>query len=275
MLTLARALGRSPKILLADELSLGLAPLVVDRLLSAVRDAADSARVSRASSSNSTFGRPWRSPIGSTSFNGGRSSSTAHQMRSLGTSGRSNGRTSPVWSRRFPAVEGYEEGYEMVRSAEDPASAKYTWELSMKQTGRRNGTSLVPFCIPTAMACLVLLGLAGCATVTNSGQSRPSASALTRSHPSGPAAELTALTGGTGPFMGEATPPDLQRIGYVQHEFTAAGTAASYKLEGTQTGTAGGRSLPTPGRPIAPVYWCGSRRRLRRSAARSSSNGSM
>ncbi len=42
MLTLARALGRSPKILLADELSLGLAPLVVERLLSAVRDAADS-----------------------------------------------------------------------------------------------------------------------------------------------------------------------------------------------------------------------------------------
>jgi branched-chain amino acid transport system ATP-binding protein len=42
MLTLARALGRSPKILLADELSLGLGPLVVSRLLSAVRDAADS-----------------------------------------------------------------------------------------------------------------------------------------------------------------------------------------------------------------------------------------
>lgn len=40
MLTLARALGRSPKVLLADELSLGLAPLVVDRLLAAVRHAA-------------------------------------------------------------------------------------------------------------------------------------------------------------------------------------------------------------------------------------------
>jgi branched-chain amino acid transport system ATP-binding protein len=40
MLTLARALGRKPRILLADELSLGLAPLVVDRLLVAVRDAA-------------------------------------------------------------------------------------------------------------------------------------------------------------------------------------------------------------------------------------------
>jgi branched-chain amino acid transport system ATP-binding protein len=41
MLTLARALGRKPRILLADELSLGLAPLVVDRLLKAVRQAAD------------------------------------------------------------------------------------------------------------------------------------------------------------------------------------------------------------------------------------------
>jgi branched-chain amino acid transport system ATP-binding protein len=41
MLTLARALGRDPKILLADELSLGLAPLVVERLLKAVRAAAD------------------------------------------------------------------------------------------------------------------------------------------------------------------------------------------------------------------------------------------
>jgi branched-chain amino acid transport system ATP-binding protein len=41
MLTLARALGRKPRLLLADELSLGLAPLVVDRLLHAVRQAAD------------------------------------------------------------------------------------------------------------------------------------------------------------------------------------------------------------------------------------------
>jgi branched-chain amino acid transport system ATP-binding protein len=40
MLTLARALARKPRILLADELSLGLAPLIVDRLLQAVRDAA-------------------------------------------------------------------------------------------------------------------------------------------------------------------------------------------------------------------------------------------
>lgn len=41
MLALARALSRDPQILLADELSLGLAPLIVDRLLGAVREAAD------------------------------------------------------------------------------------------------------------------------------------------------------------------------------------------------------------------------------------------
>jgi branched-chain amino acid transport system ATP-binding protein len=41
MVTLARALTGTTKVLLADELSLGLAPLVVKRLLGAVRAAAD------------------------------------------------------------------------------------------------------------------------------------------------------------------------------------------------------------------------------------------
>jgi branched-chain amino acid transport system ATP-binding protein len=41
MLALARALGRRPRVLLADELSLGLAPLVVNRLLAGIRAAAD------------------------------------------------------------------------------------------------------------------------------------------------------------------------------------------------------------------------------------------
>jgi branched-chain amino acid transport system ATP-binding protein len=41
MLALAIALSRQTTILLADELSLGLAPLVVDRLLRAIRQAAD------------------------------------------------------------------------------------------------------------------------------------------------------------------------------------------------------------------------------------------
>ena len=41
MLALARCLARPSRLLLVDELSLGLAPLVVDRLLQAVRAAAD------------------------------------------------------------------------------------------------------------------------------------------------------------------------------------------------------------------------------------------
>jgi branched-chain amino acid transport system ATP-binding protein len=40
MLSLARALGREPKVLLADELSLGLAPIIVTNLLKTVRRAA-------------------------------------------------------------------------------------------------------------------------------------------------------------------------------------------------------------------------------------------
>jgi len=38
MLALARALARAPKLLLVDELSLGLAPVVVEKLLPVVRD---------------------------------------------------------------------------------------------------------------------------------------------------------------------------------------------------------------------------------------------
>jgi branched-chain amino acid transport system ATP-binding protein len=41
ILSMGRALAGSPRVLLVDELSLGLAPLVVDRLLSAIRRAAD------------------------------------------------------------------------------------------------------------------------------------------------------------------------------------------------------------------------------------------
>jgi ABC-type branched-subunit amino acid transport system ATPase component len=41
MLTLAMAIARKPDVLLADELSLGLAPQIVQRLLRVVRGAAD------------------------------------------------------------------------------------------------------------------------------------------------------------------------------------------------------------------------------------------
>jgi hypothetical protein len=47
------------------------------------------------------------------------------------------------------------------------------------------------------------------------------------------------LSGGQGVFIAEATTPDLRRVGYAQHEFTASGTATSYKVAG---------ALPSDGR---------------------------
>jgi branched-chain amino acid transport system ATP-binding protein len=41
MLAVARALGSRPKVLLIDEMSLGLAPIIVERLLPLIRKAAD------------------------------------------------------------------------------------------------------------------------------------------------------------------------------------------------------------------------------------------
>jgi branched-chain amino acid transport system ATP-binding protein len=42
MLAIARALGRRPRLLMLDEMSLGLAPVIVDRLLPVVREFATS-----------------------------------------------------------------------------------------------------------------------------------------------------------------------------------------------------------------------------------------
>ena len=43
MLAMARGLVSNPKLLLVDEMSLGLAPIIVERLLPIVRDIADQA----------------------------------------------------------------------------------------------------------------------------------------------------------------------------------------------------------------------------------------
>jgi hypothetical protein len=45
----------------------------------------------------------------------------------------------------------------------------------------------------------------------------------------------TKLTGGNGVYMAEATAPDLEKMGYVQREYVATGTASSYKVAGTLT----------------------------------------
>ncbi|HEY1988038.1 MAG TPA: alpha/beta hydrolase domain-containing protein [Acidimicrobiales bacterium] len=93
----------------------------------------------------------------------------------------------------------------------------------------------LPLRVATTLTCLALLGLAGCTSGSAQGNSSTTSPGSERPIPSGPAAQLSALTGGNGVFMGEATPPNLAQIGYVQHEFAAAGTATSYKDAGALT----------------------------------------
>jgi hypothetical protein len=97
--------------------------------------------------------------------------------------------------------------------------------------------------------CVALFGLAGCSSSKNdatpsttsalaSTSSAPATTATTTTvpRPAGPASDLsTELTGGSGVFMGEGTPPDLQREGYVQREYAATGSATSYKAAGALT----------------------------------------
>jgi hypothetical protein len=40
------------------------------------------------------------------------------------------------------------------------------------------------------------------------------------------------ITGKNAPFMGEAAPPDLEKMGYVEEEFAAEGTATAYRADG-------------------------------------------
>lgn len=67
----------------------------------------------------------------------------------------------------------------------------------------------------------------------------------TVARPQGPSAELSDLGGGNGVFMGEATGSGLDGTGYVEKEYTAAGTATAYTPKGELTGD--GRWTLQPG----------------------------
>ncbi|HVX17158.1 MAG TPA: alpha/beta hydrolase domain-containing protein [Acidimicrobiales bacterium] len=80
-----------------------------------------------------------------------------------------------------------------------------------------------------------LLLAAACSSSGSNGRraERPTPmSSTTTPRPAGPAADLSPLTGGKGVFIGSALTYDLAGHGYVQREYAAAGTAASYKAAG-------------------------------------------
>jgi hypothetical protein len=86
---------------------------------------------------------------------------------------------------------------------------------------------------------VVMLAVPAC-TSSDHGASRPTstvAPTTAQPRPAGPAADLsTELSGGHGVIMGEGVSTDLRRVGYVQREFLAVGTATSYKVAGALTG---------------------------------------
>ena len=80
------------------------------------------------------------------------------------------------------------------------------------QTERGRRVTHLSLFVSAVVICLALLGLAGCSNNSGAqGQSTTTVSAVSNPHPSGPAAALTAPSGGNGAYMGEATPPTCKR----------------------------------------------------------------
>jgi len=95
---------------------------------------------------------------------------------------------------------------------------------------RAVGPATGPLRVVTLLVCAALL--AACSS-TGADQSSPT----TQPRPARPAASLSGeLTGGSGVFIGSPITVDLKRVGYVQHEYAASGTATSYKSAGPLTG---------------------------------------
>jgi hypothetical protein len=87
-----------------------------------------------------------------------------------------------------------------------------------------------------AIVCVVLLGTAACSGSKSKHAEPPTVTTTTQPRPVGPTADMSReIVGGKGVFIGSATPADVQKVGYVEHEYVAAGTATSYKVNGAIT----------------------------------------
>jgi Alpha/beta hydrolase domain len=109
-----------------------------------------------------------------------------------------------------------------------------------------------------AVAAVTLLMAAAGGSSTSAG-----AGETTRPRPAGPSAAFSDISGGNGVFLGDPIPVNLERAGYVEHEYAASGTATSYTATSplTEDGRTGHASS------------CAARVAGRVSAAPSSSSG--
>ena len=102
--------------------------------------------------------------------------------------------------------------------------------------------------IARLLGIVTTLGVAaGCTGVTTGSGPAPATSGPVPrvSSPAGPAAVISPpLAGGSGPFMGSATRPDLAAAGYVETEYAASGTATSYRAAGGLPGDGRWRFVP-------------------------------
>jgi hypothetical protein len=80
---------------------------------------------------------------------------------------------------------------------------------------------------------LTALVAASCSSGSDKGATRQStttrgaaSTTTTQPRPAGPAADMShEIVGGNGVFIAEATPTNLKQLGYLQHDYVAAGTA--------------------------------------------------
>ena len=93
-----------------------------------------------------------------------------------------------------------------------------------------------------ALGLALLVGLTAACSSGSDGKSASTTSSTAVAptavkRPAGPAADLSEqLSGGSGAFLGESQKPDLEKVGYIEEEFAAEGTATSYAASGELSG---------------------------------------
>ena len=106
--------------------------------------------------------------------------------------------------------------------------------MRMKRAGRRSAGPRGAL-RAAVIVCAALLAVSACSGSKSKSTSTepPAVTTTTQPRPAGPTADMSReIVGGKGVFIGSATPANVQKFGYVEHEYVGAGTATSYKASG-------------------------------------------